>query len=203
VLALLPLSLALAGHVGCGGGPSSSPGATPASPTSGATAPRVRSPQVVEGATAMQPFCAPDAAEACNAIDDNCDGRVDEDCGYAEGAVRAMAQWNSRANLDLVLMGPSGTAAVDRKGEGACAEGHRLEHAALRDAAPGAYEVRLRYVDACTDDSETTATVSVIVNGALLGVYNRTLAAGEEQALLRFEVAPAEVAARSGAHGPG
>lgn len=59
---------------------------------------------------ALQTACTPSGPELCfNAIDDNCNGVIDEGCGLATGALQFVIAWgDSPADVDLVVTDPSG-----------------------------------------------------------------------------------------------
>ena len=83
-----------------GGYPTPEPPAHPESPASGSEAPRIR---------ALDP-CVPSNVEVCfNALDDNCNGAIDEGCGTPGGVVQFMIAWDSpRADVDLNVTDPNG-----------------------------------------------------------------------------------------------
>jgi tRNA (guanosine-2'-O-)-methyltransferase len=72
----------------------------PGPPASAPEAPRIRS---------LDP-CVPSNVEVCfNALDDNCNGAIDEGCGTPGGVVQFMIAWDSaRADVDLNVTDPSG-----------------------------------------------------------------------------------------------
>ena len=164
-------------------------------------------PTVAEGATSVPAACADDAAEACNALDDDCDGAIDEGCGYETGPVQITVAWNSDADLDLYVVDPRGEtvsfqrregasgARMDRVARGACAEDDgapvsRVENVYWSQRPPpGAYRVELHYLFECdTEAGPTTATVSVAVGGRTVGAYNLTLTPTGREAVVRFEL---------------
>ena len=100
---LLVLSLAAAA---CGAP------ATPArSPAASVAAKTIAAPAGVTLVAA----CTPTGPELCfNAVDDNCNGVVDEGCGLGTGVLQFVIAWgDSPADVDLVVTDPSGTRVFD------------------------------------------------------------------------------------------
>lgn len=83
-----------------GGYPTPEPQPRSEPPASVPEAPRIR---------ALEP-CVPSNVEVCfNALDDNCNGAIDEGCGTPGGVVQFMIAWDSaRADVDLNVTDPSG-----------------------------------------------------------------------------------------------
>ena len=178
---------------GCGGGGEALPPLDYPDPlTTGAS--EIAPPVAADGVTRLDLACTEGAAETCNAFDDDCDGEVDEGCGFEPGQIQVTAAWNSEADLALVVHPPGDDAAdggVDRDGRGGCtpdAERGRMEHAAWAEAVPGVWSVALSTTAACGHEGPTTATVSLSVNGRSFGPYNRTLEPEGSGNVLSFEI---------------
>ena len=107
--------------LGCAGAPAHRPAATVATqPTAVSSAPVAASgassagpsdgprASAPEGVMVVQTNCQPGAPEQCNGIDDNCNGQIDEGCGYQSGQIQVTAAWNSGSDIDLHVTDPGG-----------------------------------------------------------------------------------------------
>ena len=137
--------------------------------------------------------CGHDAFEQCNAIDDDCNGVIDDECGYESGAVQVTVGWNSGADIDLYITDPSGATIyyneehkrstigghLDHDARGHCRreqKNPRIENAYWpTPARAGKYRVELHYFSPCAEATTTDATVTVVVDGQLLGTYRYRL----------------------------
>ena len=146
-----------------------------------------------KGASVMGFECRESAKEQCNGIDDTCDGRVDEGCGFALGNLQITAAWNSDADIDLYVTDPAGEiinhqhrdsasgGSFDHEGRGACdatLEHPRLESISWHQKLPsaGPCRVELYYWGTCnTDGGPTTVTATVAAMGSVVGMINSTL----------------------------
>ncbi len=166
----------------CGGAPPPrAEAAPPAAPALVASEPRL-----AEGVTLLAPVCAEGTAEACDAIDQDCDGAIDEGCeGAADAPLVAAVAWNGSAAVELVLHGPGAPITVT----GAC-DGPRLARAAAPALEAGTYALELAHVDACGDEEPITITSMVSVDGAALGPFNRALAPGERARVVELDLSP-------------
>lgn len=136
--------------------------------------------------------CEYGAYETCNAVDDDCNGVIDDDCGYESGDVQITVSWNSGADIDLYITEPSGSTLfyneqhkhsaggghLDHDARGDCRreqKNPRIENAYWSSAKRGNYKVELHYFSPCTRGATTEVTLSVVVAGELLGTYRYRL----------------------------
>jgi hypothetical protein len=165
--------------VACSGAPPPATAASPAAATLTALGP-------AEGATPVDIGCAAGAAERCEGVDNDCDGRIDE--GACEGPVDAVATlaWVGPADLDLVLRAPDGTD-VATAADAGCGD-PPLERLTLtaEAPAPGTYALVARYAAACDGEGPITASVSASLGGMGAGPVNADVEAGGEASLVEL-----------------
>jgi hypothetical protein len=167
---------------------------TPPAPAEAAPVALQASPPALgDGVVAMDPVCADGAAERCNAIDDNCNGRIDEGCeGAVDGAFVAAVAWNGDADVDLLVTGPGAAEPTRLASRGGCAEPAepRVERAVFSSLEPGRYRVELVDASACGGGDAITASASIAVDGEVVGVFNRPLTGGQRAPVIEIELAP-------------
>ena len=154
------------------------------------------------GVTMIQAQCQQGTQEACNGLDDNCNGVIDEGCGYQGGNIQVTAAWQTSSDVDLHVLDPSG--AEIYYAQRSSASGGRLDHdanAACRPEPPtvenvywdspsppsGTYRVRVVAYDMCGSPS-TPATVSISVGGRILGTYSMNFSQRGQQFDIPFNV---------------
>jgi hypothetical protein len=133
--------------------------------------------------------CEQSSYEQCNALDDDCNGIIDDECGYEGGAVQITVGWNTGADIDLYVTDPSGATLFYNKQHKRSQIGGHLDHDARGDcrkeqqnprienaywgspARAGSYRVELQYFSPCARAGTTEATLSVVVENELLGAY--------------------------------
>jgi hypothetical protein len=160
---------------------------------------------IADPATTVEPGCNKAEQERCNAVDDNCDGVIDEGCGYQSGAIQITLGWDTGADIDLYVTDPAGETICFKKGQrdsksgghmdfdsrGDCREqqeNSRIENIYWDGPRPprGEYTIDLDYFSPCGKNDETHATVSISVEGRILGVYKRTIQPEERVHVLTF-----------------
>ncbi|MEM7609708.1 MAG: MopE-related protein, partial [Myxococcota bacterium] len=111
---------------------------------------QAQTPQAASGVTVVEATCQQGAQEVCNGLDDNCDGIIDEGCGYQSGNIQITLGWNTGADLDMYVTDPTGFEIY--YGASQSPSGGRLDHDA-RGACdrstfqPGGYSTENVYWD--------------------------------------------------------
>ncbi|MBK8170897.1 MAG: hypothetical protein IPK60_11220 [Sandaracinaceae bacterium] len=149
-------------------------------------------PQMGAGVTVIEATCVQGGQEQCNGIDDNCNGVVDEGCGYQTGAIQITSAWNTGADIDMYVTDPSGEelsyshttsssgGMLDHDARGQCvqAQNNTVENVFWNTPQPphGTYTVALHYYSDCNVNAGPTPTVvSIAVGGRIIGQYQIVL----------------------------
>lgn len=167
---------------------------------------QVAAPTVSAGVQVVESSCQQGAPEQCDGFDNNCNGQIDEGCGYASGAIQITLAWNTGADIDLYVTDPGGetlsyshtTAAsggnLDHDARGQCnasqANNH-IENVYWNSAQPpsGNYQVQLHYWGDCgTGSPPTNTTVSISVGGRIIGAYSYTLNPQQRVTIATFNI---------------
>ena len=155
-----------------------------------------------EGVQVLQAQCQQGTEEACNGLDDNCNGVIDEGCGYQGGNIQVTAAWQTSSDVDLHVLDPSG--AEIYYAQRSSASGGRLDHdanAACRPEPPtvenvywdspsppsGTYRVRVVAYDMCGVPA-TPTTLSISVGGRVVGSYRVDLTQRGQQFEIPFTI---------------
>ncbi len=166
---------------------------------------RVGTPVVSAGVTVMTNTCHPGAAEVCNGLDDNCNGVIDEGCGYESGNIQVTLAWSTGADLDMYVTDPFGHTisyqnrrspsggVLDQDARGACNPSQRnntIENVFWNSPQPpsGQYRVEVHYWGDCGAAGVTQATLSIAVGGQIIGAYNVALRPRERQPVAVFNI---------------
>ncbi len=163
-------------------------------------------PQTSTGVASVQATCRPGAPEACNGLDDNCDGRIDEGCGYASGTIQVTMAWNGGGDMDLYVTDPMGEVlsysnkqvtsggVLDHDARGMCRPdqpNNTIENVFWNSEQPmrGTYRVELHYWGDCNSDAGAMdTTTSIAVGGKVIGAYSYTLTPTQRVTLATFEI---------------
>lgn len=167
---------------------------------------QVAAPAVTAGVTVVESSCVQGSTESCDGLDNNCNGQIDEGCGYGSGAIQITVAWNTLADMDMYVTDPSGTTiswqnqqsptggVLDHDARGNCRPNdanNRIENVFWNTPTPpsGNYQVDLHYWGDChTGNPPTTATVSIAVGGRIIGAYNYTFAANQRSTIATFNI---------------
>jgi tRNA (guanosine-2'-O-)-methyltransferase len=190
--ALSRVAVAVA-FVACGG-------ATPAPAIPDVTPRRIEAPEDA----ALDTACTPTGPELCfNAIDDNCNGVIDEGCGVNTGVLQFAIAWDeATANVDLAVVDPDGARVdarnptrgqlhLDRRcpvtgaaGGSAVAEtcgGQNTENVYADVPTHGVYTVEVRLVDAGGAHTPLTVQFSARVGSHPTWHTRLSLSPGDER----------------------
>lgn len=195
--------------LGCGGAAQS----TPHTPDHAQRSSRTRATSesdpftdvhVAAEAETIEVECAYGSFEQCNAIDDDCNGTIDDECGYEGGAIQITLGWNSGADIDLYVTDPSGATLYYNEDHQRSPIGGHLDHDARGNcrreqknprienvywpapARAGKYRVELHYFSPCAQGATTDATLTAVVDGQLLGTYRYRLEPEQRVEALSF-----------------
>jgi len=164
--------------------------------------------QTPSGVVVLESSCVQGAQEICNGLDDNCNGQIDEGCGYSSGDVQITLAWNTGADLDLYVYDPQGSrifysqpqapsgGVLDQDARGNCntsQPNNRIENVYWGGVQPpsGRYTVEVHYWagDQCSSNAgPTTGVVSISVGGSILGTYQLMLAADQRATFATFDI---------------
>ncbi len=164
-------------------------------------------PQVATGVTVVEATCTPGAQEACDGLDNNCNGAIDEGCGYSTGQVQITLAWNTGADIDLYVTDPwnetinyssrnsQSGGHLDIDARGACNSGQyqTVENVYwdTNQPPPGVYKVEVHYwagSNCSTSAGPTPITLSISVGGQVIGAYNYVLNANDRVAVATFQI---------------
>ena len=180
---------------------------TPPPPSATVTV-QASQPQVASGVTVVEASCVQGAQEVCNGLDDNCNGEIDEGCGYSSGNIQITLAWNTGADLDLYVTDPQGQTLsysattnssgghLDHDARGMCNQGqanNTIENVYWNqpNPPPGIYAVRVHYwagASCSTSAGTTNLTLSIAVGGRVIGAYTYAINPDQRIEIAQFQI---------------
>ncbi len=165
-------------------------------------------PTVASGVTVVEATCSQGAQEVCNGLDDNCNGQIDEGCGYNSGNIQVTLAWQGGADLDMYVRDPNGETIsynhrrsqsgghLDQDARGQCnpdQPNNTIENVYWNQPNPprGIYSVQVHYWDgsACsTSAGPTPLTLSIAVGGRVIGAYNYVINPDQRIDIASFQI---------------
>lgn len=131
----------------------------------------------------VESSCVPTGVERCfDALDDNCNGIIDEGCGLQTGLLQFAIAWSEPVDVDLRVEGPDATVADtahaspvgllkdrDCKGTSDC-HGQNVENVFLAEGWPrrGRYKVSVRLEDARSEELPIRVRLSARIGQRVL-----------------------------------
>lgn len=198
-----PVATLVALACGCAAAPppAALPAAEPKPPPREVTV----APIVQRGVSPSSYACKAGDPEVCDAKDNNCDGVIDEGCGYATGSIQVTLGWDNGADVDLYVVDPSGDEIYYNENHRRSGSGGVMDHDARGDCRPedpqprienaywesprpppGTYKVDVAYFGPCGDASKTQAVVSVAIDGRVIGVFDYALNPEDRVTVIEF-----------------
>lgn len=167
---------------------------------------QVSQPELHAGVTVIEASCVQGSQEQCNGLDDNCNGQIDEGCGYQSGNIQITLAWDGPADLDMYVTDPAGETISYQHARSA--SGGHLDHDArgqcranqannnienvywgVPNPASGTYQVALHFWGDCNSGvSSADATISISVGGRVIGAYRYTIGAGQRDTVATFTI---------------
>jgi hypothetical protein len=166
---------------------------------------QVGQPVLASGVTVVQSSCTQGGPDPCNGLDDNCNGVIDEGCGYQTGAIQITSAWNTGADIDMYVTDPSGQTIsyqntqsgtggmLDHDARGNCRRdqpNNHIENVYWNSPQPpsGNYTVELHYWGECGGAGPTLTSLSIAVGGRIIGAYNVTLNPSQRIQVAQFQI---------------